>query len=240
MTRVLVVEDDPAIAEALIVQLGKAGYDVLAAGSGPAGWQALVRERPDALLLDLSLPGMDGQELLRRLRKSGSELAVLAVTADSSTASLVRVLELGADDYIVKPFRAAELIARLRAALRRSALEVDHPPAGRHTLACGELTIDSDARVARLAGTPLELSRTEFRLLEVLLQRPGKIVPAEEFAARVWGSATDLDPSTPRVNLYRLRHKLDAARPGWGVIRSVRGIGWGLFPASGGGGRDTR
>src|SRR5689334_17202651 len=121
MTRVLVVEDDPDIAEALAIQLRKVGYQVLVTGSGPAGWQAL-----------------------------------------------------GADDYIVKPFRGPELIARLRAALRRSAPQPHHAPAVQHTLACGDLVLDLAARTARLAGTPLELSRTELRLLELLLRRPGQ------------------------------------------------------------------
>src|SRR5439155_8482248 len=184
--RVLVVEDDPDIAEALAIQLGKAGYVPLVAGSGPAGWQMLARERPDALLLDLSLPGLSGEELLRRIRDERPELAVLAVTADSSTASLVRGLELGADDYLVKPFRGPELIARLRAALRRAAPAAAEP-AERRALACGDLALDPTSRTARLAGRPLELSPTEIRLLEALLARPGEVVPAAAIAAHVWG-----------------------------------------------------
>src|SRR5436305_13861515 len=127
MTRILVVEDDPGIAEALRVLLARAGFEVHLAGSGPAGWQAFVQHRPDALLLDLSLPGLSGAELLQRLRAAGEQLPVLAVTADGSSRTLVQVLELGADDYIVKPFRGVEVIARLRAALRRVA--ADRAPA---------------------------------------------------------------------------------------------------------------
>jgi DNA-binding response OmpR family regulator len=230
VTRVLVVEDDPDISEALAIQLGKAGYEVVVSGSGPAGWSALTRERPDAVLLDLSLPGMSGTELLAGLRSGGSEIAVLAVTAESSIASLVRVLELGADDYIVKPFRGPELIARLRAALRRVAPEGDPSAEGVRTLAWGSLTLDLTTHAARAGRTLLELSRTEVRLLEALLGRPNEFVPAETLVARVWESAAHLDPSTLRVNLHRLRAKLDAAHPGWGSLRSARGIGWGLFP----------
>ncbi len=223
------IEDDPGIAEALRVLLGRSGYEVLLAGSGPAGWQALMRERPDALLLDLSLPGLHGAELLRRLRGAGDSIPVLAVTADSSSRSLVSVLELGADDYIVKPYRGPELVARLRAALRRAAPDPTPPGAQTHSIVHGALALDARARQVTADGTVVELSPTEFRLLEVLVERENEISSTDDVIRRVWGAGAHMDRSILRVNVYRLRRKLDATATRWGEIRSVSGVGWGLF-----------
>jgi DNA-binding response OmpR family regulator len=229
VTRVLVVEDDPRIAEALQTLLARSGYDALVAASGPAGWQALVAERPDALLLDLSLPGLDGAELLLRAREAGEELPVIAVTADSAPERIVRLLELGADDYVVKPYRGPELIARLRAALRRVAPQSAAPAPASSLLALGPVCLDRARWEVSIDGSEVVLSRTEMRLLEVLLQQPNAIVPQDEIARRVWGPGEHLDRSTVKVNISRLRRRLDATGRAWGRIRSAPGVGWGLF-----------
>jgi len=229
MSRVLVVEDDPRIAEALQVLLARSGYEPLVASTGPEAWQAFVQERPDALLLDLALPGLDGPALLARIRASGAETPVLAVTADGSTLTLVHLFEMGIDDYIVKPYRGPEVVARLRAALRRVGAGAAGMEGGRGALALGSLTLDPHRHEVRVAGATVELSRTEFRLLEGLLQQPNAIVPQDEIVRRVWGEGAQLDRSTVKVNVYRLRRKLDAVGRPWGSIRSAAGVGWGLF-----------
>src|SRR5206468_3588440 len=137
---------------------------------------------------------------------TGNEVPVLAVTANSSTSTLVAVLESGADDYIVKPYRGAELVARLRAALRRAQVDAQGPmPDAR--LACGVFVLDRDQHTVSLAGKSLDLSPTERRLLHTLLERPNRLLPHVELVRRVWGSEAHLDPSTLRVNVYRLRRK---------------------------------
>jgi DNA-binding response OmpR family regulator len=227
VTRVLVVEDDPGIAEALRVLLDRNGFTPWVTGSGPAGCQALARDQPDAVLLDLSPPGLDGAEFLCRLREEGSTIPVLVVTASASTASLVRILELGADDYVVKPYRGPEVVARLRAALRRAGGQP--APQEHRPLTGGVLRLDLQAREATASGRPVALSPTEFRLLQELLEHAGQMRPAEEIIVPVWGSSAELDRSILRVNVYRLRRKLDAVASGWGHIRGSTDGYWGLF-----------
>jgi two-component system response regulator MprA len=189
-----------------------------------------MQEKPDALLLDLTLPGLSGTELLRRLRVAGEELPVLAVTADTSSRTLVQVLELGADDYIAKPFRGVELVARLRAVLRRAApeqpAEDDAPPC-----TFGALQLDRARRAVRVDGAPVQVTQTEFRLLQALMERAGQPIASETLVRRIWGGGAHLDSSTLRVNVYRLRRKLNATGRAWGSIRSSSGAGWGLFEA---------
>jgi DNA-binding response OmpR family regulator len=225
--RVLVVEDDPGIAEALRVLLTRSGYEPLVVSSGPAGWQVLTRERPAAVLLDLSLPGLDGAELLQRLREGGNPIPVVVVTANTSSANLVRILELGADDYVVKPFRGPEVVARLRASLRRAGSDpVQAEPA---LLSRGGLQLDLHAGAASVTGTPVFLSPTEFRLLQVLLEHANEMRAGAALMSDIWGSDSEVDRSILRVNVYRLRRKLDTAGTGWGHIRGSADGRWGLF-----------
>jgi DNA-binding response OmpR family regulator len=233
MTRVLLIEDDPSIAEAVQVLLARSGYTVDVAGSGPAGWQALHQRRPDAVLLDLSLPGLHGVELLQRLREVDDKLPILVLTADSSTQRLVQVLELGADDYVIKPYRGPELVARLRAALRRASPGGREMPGPSAPLAFGSIRLDRARAMATVGGVALDTSPTELRLLEVFLERPAELLPATEITRRVWGPRACLDRSTLRVNLYRLRRKLDATGVAWGRFRHRPGFGWGLFATEG-------
>jgi DNA-binding response OmpR family regulator len=227
VSRVLVVEDDPGIADALRVLLARNGFAPLVAGSGPAGWQALARDQPDAVLLDLSLPGLDGAEFLGRLREEGSTIPVLVVTANASTANLVRILELGADDYVVKPYRGPEVVARLRACLRRTGTEPQQ--AVPTLLSYGNVQLDFRTQVATVADTRVSLSPTEFRLLHVLLKHRNEMRSAAAIMSDIWGPSATLDRSIVRVNVYRLRHKLDAAGAGWGLIHGSADGRWGLF-----------
>ncbi len=233
MIRVLAIEDDPSMAAALRVLLQRVGFDVTIAGSGPVGWQMIEHQRPDAVLLDLSLPGLSGRELLRRLRARGDEVAVLAVTADRSTQSLTAVLELGADDYVAKPFRGAELIARLRAVLRRRGIDPATRPTKRPSPSLGPLTLNLEERRGLVADRPVALGPTELRLLEALLEQPGQLIPSAQIVRSVWGVDPYVDHAVLKVNVFRLRRKLDSCGLPWGEIRSVRGIGWGIFAVDG-------
>ena len=225
MTRVLVVEDDPDIAEALSIQLGKAGYEVSVAGSGPAGWRTLVAVRPDALLLDLSLPGMSGQQLLRRLRDDGSELAVLAVTADSSTATLVSVLELGADDYIIKTCSMRELRSRVKAVLRRSRMTGGEQAAD-EPLTHDGLQIDPAKRTCERDGEPVKLTFFEFEILLALARSPGRVFSRAELLEHVLGDSEYRDQRTIDVHIRHLREKLEADPANPQLILTERRVGY--------------
>jgi two-component system OmpR family response regulator len=215
--RILVVEDDPLLAESLIRALQQQGYSVGHARRGHDA-DALLRDRRyDLLLLDIGLPDVDGFEVLRRLRARSDQTPVLVVTAREEVDERVHGLDLGADDYLTKPFSLSELEARVRALLRRA------KPALASRVVVGGLTLDPAARRARIGGQPVELTAREWALLELFLARPGQALSKQTIARAVSDGAASITPNTVEVYVSRLRAKLE---PAGIVIRTVRGFGY--------------
>lgn len=226
--RLLLVDDDPEIRTSVRVgfELQWRDLDFLEAGTGEEAL-ALVEERaPDLVLLDVGLPDTDGFAVLREIR-SFSAVPVVMLTARDEPIDTVRGLEAGADDYVAKPFDHLELMARVRALLRR--LDVKAPAARRATYRNGPLEVDTDAREARLAGSRVQLTATEWRLLELLVANAGWVVPRERILARIWGRDDPGDLDSLRVFVRRLRVKLgdDATAPRY--LETVRGLGYRLI-----------
>ena len=221
MVRILLVEDESKVARAVQAGLEAEGYEVTLAATGDAGLQAANTRNFDLIVLDLMLPGCDGLEILSERRAEGDPTPVLILTARDTVLDRVAGLDAGADDYLVKPFAFAELLARVRALLRRGRPEA---PA---RLEVADLEIDSAARRASRAGHPLPLTAREFGLLEYLVQRQGQVVSREEIARDVWrepSRGTPLD-NVIDVHIMRLRRKVDydaAVR----LIHTVRGVGF--------------
>jgi two-component system OmpR family response regulator len=215
--RILIVEDDASLAAGLTQMLQSEGYTADATSSGEQGIVAAQQERFDLVILDVGLPGIDGFEVLRRLRATGDRVPVLLLTARDQVEDRVRGLDLGADDYIPKPFATPELTARVRALIRRSQAQLG--PRITH----GPLTLDTLARRAWLGGEPLELAAREWAVLEVLLARVERIVSKDAIIQAVAGWGEELSPNAIEVYVSRLRAKLESA----GItIRTVRGFGY--------------
>jgi len=227
MGRILLIEDARDLAEVVRRELEGAGYDILLAGDGKTGLDLALRFRPDLIILDWMLPGMDGLEVLRRLRAADSPLPVLMLTARSEEADRVVGLELGADDYLTKPFSMRELLARVRALLRRAdrirdLLSADRSQAAQ-PLEWGVLHLDPFTFEALLAGQPLELSRTEFDLLYLFLRNPGRAFSRAYLMETIWGgSYVEGDRSVDNAML-RLRKKLEETGE---QIETVWGLGY--------------
>ena len=219
MPHVLVVEDDLAIRSALIRSLGERGHAVTSAADAISGLREAVERRPDLVLLDLGLPDLDGTEMLRMLR-AVSSVPVIVATARDDDESLVRALDAGADDYVVKPFTAVTLDARIRAVLRRS-LTPDADP----TLVVGGLVVDTRSRVVTLDGTSVDLSPREFDLLAYLMARPGQVVTKRELLTEVWRQPFGVADKTVDVHLSWLRRKLGESAQLPRFLVSVRGVG---------------
>jgi len=218
--RVLVVEDDPEIRRALVRGLTENGAVVTAVGSAVEAIKALSAERPDAVVLDLGLPDLDGADVLALVRAT-SDVPVIVATARDDEREVVRLLDAGADDYLVKPFSATQVMARIRAVLRRIP---SLAPADRQVVV-GGLVLDPVARSVTLEGRDLTLSRKEFDLLLVLASRPGEVVSKRELLAEVWQMPWGGADRTVDVHLSWLRRKLGetAAQPRY--LHSVRGVG---------------
>ncbi|MFD6264404.1 response regulator transcription factor [Micromonospora chalcea] len=214
---VLVVEDEPAIADLVRLYLTRDGFGVHLERDGEAGLAAARRLRPVACVLDIALPGLAGTEICRRLRAAGDWTPVIFLTARDDEVDRVVGLELGADDYVTKPFSPRELLARLRAVLRRtSGVPAEQP----RTL--GAVTLDSARRTVTAAGTPVQLTSTEFDLLAHLMARPGRVFTREELLAAVWGYAAHAGTRTVDVHVAQVRAKLGPDS----VIRTHRGVGY--------------
>jgi DNA-binding response OmpR family regulator len=232
MQQILIVDDEPAIVATLRERLEREGFVVLAAASGEQALALLAEGRPDLLLLDVGLPGMDGFELLRRLRARGLDLPVILLTARGDEIDRVVGLELGADDYVVKPFSARELVARARALLRRAAEVAElraqvsaaqQPPA---TPVAG-LVIDQARRRASFRDVPLELRPREFDLLALLARHPGQSFSRDALLRQVWGQEGFLDARTVDVHVRRLRARLAAIDPeAAALIQTEWGVGY--------------
>ncbi|WP_410575046.1 response regulator transcription factor [Amycolatopsis sp. cmx-4-61] len=214
--RVLVVEDEEPLADAIARGLRREGMAVDVALTGDDGHEKTAITRYDVVLLDRDLPGMSGDELCREIVASGELTRVLMLTASSSVSDRVDGLSLGADDYLAKPFAFPELVARVRALGRRAT------PAAPPLLTAGDVELDPAKRTVRRASGPIELTRKEFGVLEVLLQAAGSVVSSEELLERVWDENADPFTTTVRVTVMTLRKKLGEP----GIIETVVGSGY--------------
>lgn len=215
--RILIAEDDRVLADGITRSLRHAGYAVDWVGTGTAADAALQRDDYSLLVLDLGLPGMDGLEVLRRMRRAGGTLPVLILTARDGVEDRVAGLDLGADDYMAKPFALPELEARVRALMRRGM------GAASSDLVLGHLVLDFAGRRALVHGVPLDLSAREWGVLEILTSRIGRVVSKENILQALCGWDEEISLNAVEVYVYRLRTKLD---PAGLVIRTVRGLGY--------------
>ncbi|GAA0443966.1 DNA-binding response regulator [Actinoplanes capillaceus] len=221
--RILVVEDDAAVRDSLARTLRFEGYQVDIAGDGRAALDAVRTHEPDALILDVSMPRMDGLEACRRLRADGAVLPVLMLTARDSIGDRVAGLDAGADDYLVKPFALQELLARVRALLRRSAL-IGPAPTG-DLLTFADVRMDQGTREVWRGDRALRLTRTEFGILEVFLRHPRQVLTRAALFEQVWGYDFGEGSNSLHVYLGYLRRKLEA-EGGSRLLHTVRGVGF--------------
>ena len=219
MARLLLIEDDPTIRIPLVRALTERGHAVASVATAMDGVQTALTERPDLVVLDLGLPDLDGREMLRMLR-AVSQVPVIVATARDDEGEIVRVLDAGADDYLVKPFTAAQLDARVRAVLRRGAAAAADP-----TITVGELIIDPAARTVRLGGEPIDLTPREFDLLHHLAGRAGQVVTKRELLTEVWRIPYGGADKTVDVHLSWLRRKLGESATEPRYLHTVRGVG---------------
>ena len=218
--RALVIEDDDAVRAAIRRSLLLSGYEVIEAEDGEQGLAKLAESVPDVLVLDIGLPRLDGIEVCRRLRGAGDRTPVLMLTARDSVDDRVAGLEAGADDYLVKPYDVRELRARLTAIMRRHLPEAD----GRSLRFAG-LELDSDAHAARINRREVELTRTEYQLLELLMLNPRRVLRVELIYDRIWGYDVSLTSNSLRVYIGYLRKKLEAGGEPR-LIHTVHGVGY--------------
>ena len=219
--RVLVVDDEPPILRTVAANLRARGYQVLTASSGEAALTAAEVHQPDCVVLDLGLPGISGLEALRRLR-TWTTTPVVILTAIDGERDKVAALDLGADDYVTKPFGMAELLARIRVALRHGHA---HSPERPHRIQAGAVTIDLDAKLVTRQGEPVRLTRTEYRLLEVLATNAGRLCTHRFLLEQVWGPGYEEESQYLRVYVANLRKKLDdPAAPQ--LLRTEPGMGY--------------
>lgn len=221
----LVADDEPMILELLAASLEHAGFEVITASDGTAALAAARSGRPDALVLDIMMPGLDGLELVRRLRSDGDDTPVLFLTARDSTPDTVRGLAVGADDYVTKPFKLEEVIARVHALLRRAGAA---RAAADPVLAVGDLELDPDRHVVRKAGAEVELTPTEFELLHLFLRNPGRVLTRAQILDQVWEYDFGGDSNIVESYVSYLRRKVDGTDPR--LIQTVRGVGYRLRP----------
>ena len=220
--RVLVVDDDPQVRRALVTALGTHGYEVLRASNGETALDVLAHDEIDIVVLDLGMPGIDGQEVIRRAR-SWSEVPIVVLSVREAQQEKVTALNAGADDYVVKPFAIGELIARLRAVSRRV-----RPPSNEPTLRYGTLELDQSKQLVSRDGQPVHLTPTEHRLLLAMATNPGKLLTHSWLLQKVWGSSYMRDSHLLRVYVQQLRRKLDddAGHPRHIITETGLGYRW--------------
>lgn len=214
---ILIVEDEAPIADVLRIYLDRAGYAVAVENDGVRGLAAVRERRPDAVILDVGLPGIDGTEICRRMRADGDWTPVLFCTARDDEVDRVLGLEMGGDDYITKPFSPREVVARVKVALRHA----QAPDAG-DVLTLGRVSLDRGARRVLVDGREVVLTATEFDLLAYLMRHPGRVITRDHLLEEVWGYASAVGTRTVDVHVAQVRAKLGDASP----IRTVRGVGY--------------
>ena len=221
--RILIVEDERDVVRLLTYNLEKEGFRVNSVSDGSLVLPEIRREAPDLLILDLMLPGMDGLEVCRQLRRHErySRIPILIVTARSGEADRVVGLELGADDYVTKPFSMRELVARVRALLRRN-----EPQSQQSSVQRGNLHIDPSAHSVSVSGRPVELSALEFRLLHYLATHPGMVFSRDQLLDRVWGNDRSVTPRSVDVYIRRVREKIEPEPQHPAYVQTVHGVGY--------------
>lgn len=222
--KVLLVDDDRDLVEALEYTLARDGYEVLAAFDGKAGLKKASEQTPDLMVLDLMMPGLSGMEVLSELRSAGSRLPIIVLTALSDEDHVVEAFKLGADDYMVKPFRPRELIARIQALLRRSQGQADQQ--GSRALALRDVTLDPDSAEVTVGGKAVHLTRTEFNLLHYLMLNRDRVMRSADLISGVWGWDAEENDDMVKVVVSRLRRKIepDPSQPRY--IINVPGMGY--------------
>jgi DNA-binding response OmpR family regulator len=230
--RVLVVDDEPMMREVLTRYLERDGFLVRTAADGPEAVASLETEPPSLVLLDLMLPGMDGLEVLGWMRRMGAlrSIPVILVTAKGEETDRIVGLELGADDYVTKPFSPKEVVARVRAVLRRADAAPDSWAPGPAVLEFGVCRLDLARRVLEIEGAPVRLTRKEFDLLETLASQPGRVFSRSQLLEEVWDFAWDGDSSTITVHVRRLREKIEPVPSDPRHILTVWGVGYRFEP----------
>ena len=223
--RVLIVEDEPSYVDALEVALHREGFATTVANDGPSALVLFDQVQPDLVLLDLMLPGMSGVDVCRQIR-ARSRTPVIMVTAKDSELDTVVGLEVGADDYVTKPYGLRELIARIRAVLRRVANEGDEPAVDEDVLEVGDVRLDASRRELTVRGELVPIPRKEFELLEALMSRAGRVVTRESLLDQVWGLDYVGDTKTLDVHVKRLRSKVEVDPSSPRYITTVRGVGY--------------
>ena len=224
MNRVLIVEDEPALADSIRYGLEREGYECTVLADGIRAVDFVRSWRPDLVLLDLMLPGMPGTDVCREIRRIG-KVPIVMVTAKDAEADKVLGLELGADDYITKPFSMRELIARVRAVLRRIGVTPE-PEDHATAVSSGPVAMDTERHEVRVNGDVIDMPPKEFALLEVLLRRAGKLVTREALIAQVWGEDYYGDTRTLDVHVKRIRAKIEDDPRSPRHVRTVRGLGY--------------
>ncbi len=224
MTQVLIVEDEVSFSDALSFMLRKEGFEVVVAADGNSGIEIFSRQGADIVLLDVMLPGISGTEVCRQLRQV-SKVPIIMLTAKDSEIDKVVGLELGADDYVTKPFSSRELVARVRAVLRRQSAIDDLDPVGSE-LKSGPVVMDVDRHIVMVNGEEVKLPLKEFELLELLLRNAGRVLTRTQLIDRIWGTSYVGDTKTLDVHVKRIRSKIepDPARPQY--LETVRGLGY--------------
>jgi DNA-binding response OmpR family regulator len=233
---ILVVDDEASVVEVVSLYLKRDGFRVRQARDGREALAALRAQRPDLMVLDLMLPHVDGLEIMRRLRdEPGDTVPVIMLTARSQETDRIYGLELGADDYVTKPFSPAELVARVKAVLRRAGSGQKVAEAGdEERLTYGDLMIDPVTRLVKIAGETVELTATEFNLLLFMASHPRQVFSRDRLLENVWGFSEHVDPSTVTVHIRRLREKIevDPGEPEW--LLTVWGVGYKFVPGENG------
>jgi DNA-binding response OmpR family regulator len=224
---IFVIEDEPSIAEVVTLYLHRAGYQVQSFADGLLAMEALKTGLPDLVVLDLMLPGIDGYSLTRWLREHGNT-PIIMLTSRREEMDRIAGLEMGADDYVVKPFSPQELVSRVRAVLRRAA--GDDLPAGTRPLVVGDITIDPSARTVRVRGHLIELTLKEFDMLYLLARHPQQVFSRDRLLERVWGTSDYIDPGTVTVHIRRLREKIEANPAKPNHLLTVWGVGYKFEP----------
>jgi DNA-binding response OmpR family regulator len=224
---ILIVDDEPSIREVVSIYLRRAGYQVVVAHDGQAAIEALEKQPPDLVVLDLMLPKVDGLEIARRLR-AGSDTPIIMLTARREEADRITGLEMGADDYVVKPFSPQELVSRVKAVLRRT--HGSTPTGSERPLEFDNLCIDPSTRLVEVNGEEKSLTAKEFDLLWMLARHPRQVFNRDQLLDLVWGLTEYVDPSTVTVHVRRLREKIEADPSNPHHIQTVWGVGYKFEP----------